>query len=191
MAKKKGLTFIQKKKIISRQLIKEIFSMLFYICVTIFLAFVLVYSVGMKISVIGVSMEPTLYNGQDVLINRFSYKLTSPKRGDVIVFLPSGNQNSHFYLKRVVGVPGETVQIIDGYLYIDGLIWEEDERYDKMADTGIAANPIVLGSDEFFVLGDNRNNSEDSRSGNIGVVKKEVITGKAWFGLPIGDKSMG
>ncbi len=191
MAKKKGLTFIQKKKKISTQLIKEIFSMIFYIGATVFVAFVLVYSLGMRTSVIGVSMEPALYNGQEVLINRFVYKLMAPKRGDVVVFLPSGNQNSHYYLKRVVGIPGETVQIVDGYLYIDGIIAEEDESYDKMEDAGIASNPITLKNDEFFVLGDNRNNSEDSRSGNIGVVHREAIAGKAWFELSIDDKSMG
>ncbi len=191
MAKKKGLTFIQKKKKISTQLIREIFSMIFYICVTIFLAFVLIYALGMRTSVIGVSMEPALYNGQEVLINRLIYKLAAPDRGDVVVFLPSGNQNSHYYLKRVVGVPGETVQIIDGYLYINGVIAEEDESYDKMEDAGIASNPITLNSDEFFVLGDNRNNSEDSRSGNIGVVHRDVIAGKAWLELPTGDKKIG
>ena len=190
MARKKGLTFYEKEKKINKSTIHEILSTLFYCGVAVFLAFVLVFSVGMKISMVGVSMEPALYNGQEVLINRFVYKITSPKRGDVIAFLPNGNQNSHYYLKRIVGLPGESIQIIDGYVYINGERLPEDE-YDKMADYGIAGNEIQLGSDEYFVLGDNRNMSEDSRSGNIGAVKKDTIAGKVWFHLSCDEEGTG
>lgn len=190
MARKKGLTFYEKEKKINKSTIHEILSTLFYCGVAVFLAFVLVFSVGMKISMVGVSMEPALYNGQEVLINRFIYKITSPKRGDVIAFLPNGNQNSHYYLKRIVGLPGESIQIIDGYVYINGERVPEDE-YDKMADYGIAGNEIQLGSDEYFVLGDNRNMSEDSRSGNIGAVKKDMIAGKVWFHLSCDEEGTG
>lgn len=190
MARKKGLTFYEKEKKINKSTIHEILSTLFYCGVAVFLAFVLVFSVGMKISMVGVSMEPALYNGQEVLINRFIYKITSPKRGDVIAFLPNGNQNSHYYLKRIVGLPGESIQIIDGYVYINGERLLEDE-YDKMADYGIAGNEIQLGSDEYFVLGDNRNMSEDSRSGNIGAVKKDTIAGKVWFHLSCDEEGTG
>lgn len=190
MARKKGLTFYEKEKKINKSTIHEILSTLFYCGVAVFLAFVLVFSVGMKISMVGVSMEPALYNGQKVLINRFIYKITSPKRGDVIAFLPNGNQNSHYYLKRIVGLPGESIQIIDGYVYINGERVPEDE-YDKMADYGIAGNEIQLGSDEYFVLGDNRNMSEDSRSGNIGAVKKDTIAGKVWFHLSCDEEGTG
>lgn len=191
MAKYKGLTFYEKKKKISKSMVKEIFATLFYCFAAILLAFVIIFSVGMKTSVIGVSMEPALYNGQEVLINRFIYKLSSPKRGDIIVFLPNGNKNSHYYLKRVVGLPGETIQIIGGYVYIDGVLLEEDEAYDKIADAGIADVEVRLGNDEVFVLGDNRNNSEDSRSGNIGAVPKDTIIGKAWFHLACEEDGMG
>ena len=190
MARKKGLTFYEKEKKINKSTIHEILSTLFYCGVAVFLAFVLVFSVGMKISMVGVSMESALYNGQEVLINRFIYKITSPKRGDVIAFLPNGNQNSHYYLKRIVGLPGESIQIIDGYVYINGERVPEDE-YDKMADYGIAGNEIQLGSDEYFVLGDNRNMSEDSRSGNIGAVKKDTIAGKVWFHLSCDEEGTG
>lgn len=157
----------------------------------VFLAFVLVYSIGMRTSVIGDSMESTLYNGQEILVNRVIYRLSTPKRGDVIVFLPNGNQNSHFYVKRVVGLPGETVQIRDGSVYIDGVFLEESEEFDKMIDAGIAENELNLAVDEFFVLGDNRNSSEDSRSGNIGGIKKDNIIGKAWFHLAAEEEGMG
>lgn len=191
MARRKGLTFYEKKKRISKDMVREILVTIFYCFAAVLLAFVLVFLVGMKISVIGVSMEPALYNGQEIFINRFIYKLFPPGRGDIVAFLPNGNQNSHYYLKRVVGLPGERLQIINGYVYIDGELLEEDDAYDKIADPGIAENEITLGSDEYFVLGDNRNNSEDSRSGNIGPVSRDTITGKAWFHFGSEKDTMG
>ncbi|MDE7330895.1 MAG: signal peptidase I [Lachnospiraceae bacterium] len=191
MAKHKGLTFYEKKKRFSKEMVREIFVTLFYCFAAVLVAFVIVFAVGLKISMIGVSMEPTLYNGQEVLINRFVYKMMSPKRGDVVAFLPNGNPNSHHYLKRVVGLPGERIQIIGGYLYINGEPLEEGETYDKIVDAGIAENEILLENDEYFVMGDNRNVSEDSRSGNIGPVSKSMITGRAWFRFGIGGESMG
>ncbi len=175
----RGLSFYRKKKKISAALIREIITYIFGICVSIFIAFVVVYAFGMSTGVVGVSMEPALSNGQQVLINRYAYLLSSPKENDVIVFLPNGNENSHYYIKRVVACPGDTVQIIAGRLYVNGELIEDE--FDKMGDAGIAENAFVLGSDEYFVLGDNRNNSEDSRSANIGPVKTEDILGKVWF----------
>ena len=183
MARRKGLTFYQKEKKLSPEIIEDIFEMIVGSMIVIFLAFVIVFSVGIKTSVVGDSMEPVLSNGQEILMNRVVYRLSSPKRGDVVVFLPNGNQNSHYYVKRVVGLPGESIQILDGKVYVDGVLLEEDETFDKMADAGIAENELKLAVDGFFVLGDNRNSSEDSRSGNIGAVKKDNIAGKAWFKL--------
>lgn len=188
--RQKGLSFYKKKKRISAALMKEILVWCFGIFAAVLIAFVVVYAVGMSTSMIGVSMEPELYNGQRVLINRYAYLLTSPKAGDVVVFLPNGNRNSHYYIKRVVAVPGDTVQIIGGRLYVNG---EQvvDERYDKMAEAGIAANPLVLGMDEYFVLGDNRNSSEDSRSANIGPVRGRDILGQVWFHMGSDTGGMG
>lgn len=191
MARRKGLTFYQKKKRLNSKVIKDILEMIVGGLVAVFLAFVIVFSVGMRTSVIGDSMEPALYNGQEILMNRVIYKLSSPKRGDVVVFLPNGNENSHYYVKRVVGLPGETVQIKDGSVYIDGVLLEEDEELDKMIDAGIAQNELTLAADEYFVLGDNRNSSEDSRSGNIGGIRKNNIIGKAWFHMATEDESIG
>ncbi len=191
MARRKGLSFYEKKKRISKDMVREFFAVLFYCFAAVLLAVVIVFLVGMKVSVIGVSMEPALYNGQEVLINRFVYKLFSPERGDIVAFLPNGNKNSHYYLKRVVGLPGEKVQIIGGYVYVNGILLDEDESFDKIADAGLAENEIVLGLDEYFVLGDNRNSSEDSRSGNIGPVNKKLIEGKAWFHYRFGDQMFG
>lgn len=178
--KRKGLTFYQKKKKINVALMKEIFSWIFWCLASILLAVVLVYCVGMKTSVIGSSMEPSLYNGQQILLDRLVYKFLSPKQGDVIVFKPNGNENAQYYVKRVVAVPGDKVNITDGKLFVNGQELEGAE-YDKIAEPGLASNEIKLGEDEYFVLGDNCNNSEDSRSANIGNVKKEYITGRVWF----------
>ena len=178
--RRKGLTFYQKKKKINASVAREVFSWLFGIIMAVFLAFVVTYAVGMRISVIGVSMEPNLTNGQEILVNRFSYRFLSPKQGDVIVFLPNGNQNAHYYVKRVVAVPGQTVLIEDGVLYVDGEAYEE-EVYDLISSPGIAEDEISLGSGEYFVIGDNCNSSEDSRSANIGPVNKSTIIGRAWF----------
>lgn len=183
MPRRKGLTFYQKKNKLNPALIKDVFEMLIGSVIVIFLAFVIVFSVGMKTSVVGDSMEPGLSNGQEVLVNRVTYRLSAPKRGDVIVFLPNGNRNSHYYVKRVVGLPGETIQIVDGSVYVDGVLLNEGDSFDRMADAGIAENELPLAADEYFVLGDNRNSSEDSRSGNIGAVRRDNIVGKAWFRL--------
>ncbi|MBE5831349.1 MAG: signal peptidase I [Butyrivibrio sp.] len=190
--KKNTLTFHQKKSIITPKLIKEVFSWILITVISTFLAFVFVLAFGMQVKVIGDSMEPLEANGQTVLVNRLVYKILSPKEGDIIVFLPNGNANSHYYIKRVVATPGDKVQIIDGSLYINGELSEEDdEKYDKMEDAGIAANEIKLGSGEFFVLGDNRNSSEDSRSANIGIVRSNMLIGKVWFKLKFGDTAGG
>ena len=186
----KGLSFYKKKKRISAALVKEIMVWCFGIFAAVLIAFAVVYAVGMSSSMIGVSMEPELYNGQRVLINRYAYLMSSPKVGDVIVFLPNGNHNSHYYIKRVVAVPGDTVQIIGGRLYVNG---EQivDERYDKMAEAGIAENPLLLGTDEYFVLGDNRNSSEDSRSANIGTVRSSAILARVSFHMGCDEEGIG
>ena len=191
MAKRKGLTFYQKKKRLNPRMFKDVVEVLVGGTVAVFLAFVLVFSIGMRTSVIGDSMEPALHNGQEILMNRILYRISKPSRGDVIVFLPNGSQNSHLYVKRVVGLPGEKVQIREGNVYIDGVLLEEGELFDKIIDPGIAQNELLLESDEYFVLGDNRNSSEDSRSGNIGAVKKDTIIGKAWFHMAAEDEGMG
>lgn len=162
-------------------LLKNIAGWVFEIILVIGIAFVLVYFVGEKTNVIGASMEPTLYNRDEVIINKFIYKLTEPKRGDVVAFQPNGNKNTHFTIKRVVGLPGETIRIEDGVLKIDGEPYESEFLTAGIEDPGIAGDDIVLGAEEYFVLGDNVNNSEDSRFANVGNVDKQDMEGKVWF----------
>lgn len=178
--RRKGLNFYHKKKKISASVVREVFSWMIGLALSVFLAFVFIYFAGLRTNVIGVSMEPALTNGQGILVNRLSYRLFSPKAGDVIVFLPNGNQNSHYYVKRVVAVPGQTVLIENGILYIDGKEYEGDIT-DLIVSAGIAENEVRLGSDEYFVIGDNINSSEDSRSANVGPVSRSTIIGRAWF----------
>ena len=206
MARRKGLTFYQKKKKLNIALIHEIISWIFWIVMSIILALLVVYCIGMKTSIIGSSMEPSLYNGQEIFLNRLVYKITSPKAGDVVVFLPNGNEKSHYYVKRVVAVPGDELYVKNGILYVNNEVQDEYIN-DKIAEAelksdvygitdyidypGIAEEPITLGDDEYFVIGDNCNNSEDSRSANIGNIKKEHIIGKAWFKMAAQSSSMG
>ena len=189
MARNKGLTFYKRKKKISSGVIKEIFSWIFGIAVAIFIAVVLVFFFGMSTNVVGVSMEPTLYNGQQIFINRFFYILSTPKSGDVVVFLPNGNENAHYYVKRVVAVPGDRIRIENGVMYVNGL--ESEWITEKILEPGIAENEFTLNSGEYFCIGDNPNNSEDSRSANIGPVSETDIIGEVWFHMGSNGEGMG
>ena len=183
-----GLDFNRRKKDVNFPLLKEIFSWIIEIAIVLMMAFVLVYFIGMRTSVVGQSMSETLENGGQILVNRFMYKVIGPKANDVIVFLPNGNEKSHYYVKRVIGVPGDTVQIKNGRIYVNGTEFTEKVDVASIEDAGLAADAVTLGDDEYFVLGDNRNNSEDSRYANIGNIKREYIIGKAWFVISTGDR---
>ncbi len=183
-----GLNFAKRKKKINMTVVKEVGAWAIEIAITLLLAFTFVYFIGLRTSVVGQSMAETLHSGDEILVNRFIYKVTNPKANDIIVFLPNGNEKSHYYVKRVVAVPGDTVLIKEGTLYVNGEPFEEEIDAASMEEAGLASEEITLAADEFFVLGDNRNNSEDSRYANIGNIKKEYIIGKAWFRVaPLGD----
>lgn len=189
MAKNRGLSFYRRKKKISSAHVREAFSWLFGIFTAIFIAVVLNVFLGVTTNVVGVSMEPALYNGQRIFINSFVYLISSPKAGDVVVFLPNGNENTHYYVKRVVAGPGDSVAIRDGILYVNGeeSPWVEE----KLAEAGIAAEEFTVENGEYFCIGDNPGNSEDSRSANIGPVKETDIIGKAWFHASCEEMGMG
>lgn len=185
---REGLNFGRQKRKINVTAVREVFSWMIEILLAIVLAFTFVYFIGLRTSVVGQSMSPTLVSGDEILVNRFVYKVTDPKRGDIIVFLPNGNEKSHYYVKRVIGVPGDTVQIKNGRIYVNGTEFTEKVDVASIEDAGLAADAVTLGDDEYFVLGDNRNNSEDSRYANIGNIKREYIIGKAWFVISTGDR---
>ena len=179
--RKSGLNFGRRKKKINFAVVKEVLSWTVEIALTLLIAFTFVYFIGLRTSVVGQSMSKTLNGGDQILVNRFVYKVTDPKTNDIVVFLPNGNEKSHYYVKRVIGVPGDTVQIRNGTVYVNGKAFDEETDVSSIEDAGLAAEEITLGQDEYIVLGDNRNNSEDSRYANIGNIKKDYIIGKAWF----------
>lgn len=188
MRRVRGLNFAKRRKKLNIPLIKEIAVWAAEIAIVLAVAFVFVYFIGLRTTVVGQSMQGTLESGDEILVNRFIYSVTKPKANDVIVFLPNGNEKSHYYVKRVVGVPGDRVQIKNGAVYVNGELFPEKVETAAIEEAGIAAKEITLGEDEYFVLGDNRNSSEDSRYANIGNVKREHIIGKAWFRVaPLGE----
>ncbi len=150
-------------------------------------AFMLVSFFGQRVSNAGDSMRPTLQNGEIVLMNRLIYNASKPKRGDVIAFKPNGNENAHYSIKRVVGLPGETVQIKDGTIYINGEEHVKDIYTFEIESPGIAEDPVKLGEGEYFVMGDNHTSSDDSRMADVGNVKREDIYGKVWFVASFGN----
>lgn len=179
--KRNGLNFNRRRKKFNFPLFKEIVSYIVECAVVIGIAYTLVSFFGLRTSVVGNAMAETLMNDEQILVNRFVYIVSSPKPGDVVVFLPNGNEKSHYYVRRVIAGPGDKVKIRDGAVYVNGQLFSEKTAVASIEDAGVAADEITLGDDEYFVLGDNRNNSEDSRLANIGNVKKEYIIGKAWF----------
>ena len=153
------------------------------VVVVISLAWFLVYGFCGQVRIDGNSMQPLLDARDVVLVNRLAYDVGSPKRFDVVVF-QRGDQNNN--VKRVIGLPGETVQIIGGRIYIDGAALESEAGLGEVSLAGRADSSMLLGEDEYLLLGDNRESSEDSRFANVGNVKKEQIQGKVWMRiLPI------
>ncbi len=180
----RGLKFRRRRRRRSKfriEMLKPVAVWTGKIAIVCLFAFVFVWYFGQRLAVVGDSMSPILSNGDVTLVNRIVYDATAPKRGDIIVFKPKGNENSHYYIKRIIGLPGETVQILEGEIYIDGEKLEEDYGVSEITDPGIAAEEIELAGDEFFVLGDDRENSEDSRMADVGAVKRSYIYGKVWF----------
>ena len=184
-----GLVFYEKKKLVTAKEIYEFLSWTAIVSGAVLFAYVVVFAFGVRTTVIGDSMDPTLVNGQEIMINRLIYNIFEPGQGDVIVFKPNGNENAHTYVKRVVALPGDTVRIMNGILYVNGE--PTDFFSDNIANAGIAALDIKVGEDEFFVMGDNPNSSDDSRNANIGNVKLDTIIGRAWFHMAGGTMGLG
>ena len=168
---------IEKRK----KFFKKFFGWVFALGLAIVLAWAITTYALEKTNMVGDSMEATLSSGDTILINKLLYRIKSPERFDVIVFKKDGKEHSYYSIKRIIGLPGEHVLIVGGKIYIDGVQLEEVVNVDDIALAGLASDEIILDEDEYFVLGDNRNNSEDSRYFNVGNVFREEIIGKAWI----------
>lgn len=170
-----------KNTMFENEKVKKIFGWVFSMALTLALAALTAVFLFQSVMMQESSMEPTISVGDKFLINKIVYKIQEPKRGDIIVFKTNASEDAALHIRRVIGVPGDTVQIKEGRIWINGEIYNEGMDLPKMTNAGLAENAISLQSEEYFVLGDNRNNSEDSRYGDIGLVEEKFITGKIWF----------
>ena len=161
--------------------LREILSMIGWILFIFCLVFLVTTYVGQRTRVEGHSMEPALSDGDNLIVDKISYRFHDPERFDIIIFPYQWEPNT-YYIKRIIGLPGETIQIDDeGNIYIDGEVLQEHYGLERIKNPGSARRPITLGEDEYFVLGDNRNNSEDSRFTQVGVIHRDDIVGRAWL----------
>lgn len=161
--------------------VKEMREMLLYFAAVIIIVLLIHQFVGQQIEVSGSSMESTLHNEDHLILEKVSYQFGEPERFDIVVFRPYSIDRDVYYIKRVIGLPGEKVQIIGSDIYINGEILEEGYGNKPIIDGGTARNIIELEADEYFLLGDNRNNSKDSRDSSIGPVHRDAILGRAWL----------
>lgn len=172
------------------RIMRELLNTAIYLLCVLGAVWLVITFVGQRTEVEGASMENTLHNGDNLIVDKLSYRFHDPERFDIIVF-PFQFQDNTYYIKRIIGLPGETVQIMDdGSIYINGEKLEENYGMEviKPETIGRAAEPIELGDDEYFVMGDNRNNSSDSRTDMVGNIKRENIIGKAWLRIwPVSD----
>lgn len=166
-----------------KKIIKE--TVIWVICLTlsISLAYFITHYTLEKTNMPDDSMSETLEENDSILINKFPYIFKSPKRFDVIVFKQENSTDDNYNIKRIIGLPGETVKIEDGIIYINDTVLTESINVEPMTNGGLAKEGITLGEDEYFVLGDNRNGCEDSRFSNVGLIKEDEIIGKAWIRL--------
>lgn len=170
----------EEKKIIIQK--DSFLSQLIFFSVSIILAVFLsrIISGGMiqETRVDGSSMSPTLIHNERLVLNKFSNKNKPYERFDIVVFSFNNGEN---FVKRVIGLPGEKVNIIDGKIYINDKLLVDDPIKEKIDYAGIAEKGVIVGNNQYFVIGDNRNRSYDSRYEEIGSINKKVIYGKVWF----------
>ncbi|MCI8523402.1 MAG: signal peptidase I [Lachnospiraceae bacterium] len=171
-----------------KKVLREILSTSLYLLGVLCAVYLVIHFVGQRTQVQGDSMEPKLSTEDNLIVDKISYRFHDPERFDIIVF-PFQYEKDTFYIKRIIGLPGETVQIDEeGNILIDGEILEESYGKEVIMNPGRAYEPVELGEDEYFVMGDNRNNSTDSREPSVGNIKREDIIGRAWLRIWPFDK---
>ena len=159
--------------------IRAVFEIILYFALVACITVLIIHFVGQRTVVNGVSMQPTLSDGDNLIVDKLSYRFHDPDRFDIIVF---PQEDGRYFIKRIIGLPGENVRIDeDGFIYINGEKLQESYGKEVMLDPGLAKDGIQLGADEYFVLGDNRNDSMDSRMAEVGPIAGERIIGRAWL----------
>jgi signal peptidase I len=159
---------------------KELLITSVYILIALIASLLVVRYVGIRTEVHGSSMNDTLIDGENLIVDKVSYRFDNPQRFDIVVF-PYRYDTGIHYIKRVIGLPGETVYIdLEGNIYIDEVLLHESYGREIVRDAGLAGMPIQLAEDEYFVMGDNRNNSSDSRDPAVGNIRRSELVGKAW-----------
>ncbi len=182
--RKDGLNFRRRRKKINFEKIRYVLIYALELVAVIGLAYGVVLAFGKQVECSNSSMEPTYQTSDKLLVNTIAYKFSQPDTGDVIAFKPKANVNASYSVKRIIGVPGDTIYINNGRIYINDELYKENIEVERIENPGIAATAITLLEDQYFVLGDNRNSSEDSRYESIGFVSSEDILGKVWMRYP-------
>lgn len=157
-----------------QQRLKRALTELFEVIVIAGILFLGVNLVTARVRVESISMEPSLHAGEFVIVNKLAYRWEEPQRGDIIVFRFPLNPDKR-YIKRVIGIEGDSIEVRDGQVYLNALLLEEP--YIVAAPN--YANEWQVPENKFFVLGDNRNNSNDSK--NWGMLEEDLVIGKAEF----------
>ncbi|MCH5253622.1 MAG: signal peptidase I [Lachnospiraceae bacterium] len=171
-----------------KKILREILSTSLYFLVVLCLVYLVIHFVGQRTQVSGSSMEPKLSDEDNLIVDKITYKFKEPERFDIVVF-PFRYDEDTYYIKRIIGMPGETVYIdVDGSIYIDDELLTESYGKEIIKDAGRASTALTLGDDEYFVMGDNRNNSSDSRDPAVGNIKRDSIIGRAWLRIWPFDK---
>lgn len=160
-------------------ILRELAGWIVYLLIIVGVTYLIITYVGQRTKVSGRSMETTLHDGDNLIVDKISYRFREPERFEIIVF-PYQRKENTYYIKRIIGLPGETVQVIEGSVYINGELLDEHYGNEPMENAWMAAEPITLGEDEYFVLGDNRNHSSDSRDPSVGILHREELLGRAW-----------
>lgn len=167
----------------SRELTISILKWIGEIIIAVLLAFLVIRFMGQTLTVRGESLEKTFYDGDVVLVNKLTYRIQEPKKYDMIVFRTDNNEENHYFIKRIVAVPGDTVLIEEGVLKVNGEELSAFPAFSEIKNPGLASEEITLAEDEYFVMGDNCNNSEDSRVASVGNIKRENMIGKVQLKL--------
>lgn len=163
------------------KVVRAAFQYILWFGAVLLLSFLLIHFVAQRTDVNGTSMVPTLEDGDQLIADKVTYRFRDPERFDIIIF-PYQYAEKTYFIKRIIGLPGERVRIDEqGKIYINGKVLKEHYGLEQMVNPGLAAEEITLGDDEYFVLGDNRNVSEDSRYPDVGNIKRKDIIGRAWL----------